>query len=108
MFPQFFYIIPSTILPHANPNAPNSSKRGRIVEELWKNCRKMLRVLVLQVPGKNCRRIVEIFCAWTCARKIFLQFFYNSSTIFSRRLPDEGTQILSTIIPQLFPAGSLA
>jgi hypothetical protein len=30
-------IIPSTILPQANPDAPNSSKQGRIVEELWKN-----------------------------------------------------------------------
>jgi hypothetical protein len=34
---------------------------GRIVEELWKNCRKILRALL-----------------W----KIFLQFFHNSSTIF--------------------------
>jgi hypothetical protein len=33
-FHDFSTIIPSTILLQANPDAPNSSKRGRIVEEL--------------------------------------------------------------------------
>jgi hypothetical protein len=42
-FTKCFYnsstIIPSSILPQVNPDAPNSSKGGKIVEELWKNCR---------------------------------------------------------------------
>jgi hypothetical protein len=34
-------IIPSTILPQANPDAPkNSSKRGRVVEELLKKAKQ--------------------------------------------------------------------
>jgi hypothetical protein len=44
-FHNFSTIIPSTILLQANPDAPNSSTRGRIEEEVWKNCRKILQAL---------------------------------------------------------------
>jgi hypothetical protein len=40
-FHNFSMIIPSTILLQANPDAPNSFTRGTIVEEWWKNCRKI-------------------------------------------------------------------
>jgi hypothetical protein len=102
-FTKCFYnsstIIPSSILPQANPDAPNSSKRGKIVEELWKKCRKILRALVRQVEGKNPRSILRLdehaqnlfynfstifpqFFPAACrarARKIFLLLFHNSS-----------------------------
>jgi hypothetical protein len=44
-FLNFSTIIHTTILLQANPDAPNSSTRERIVEELWKNCRKILQAL---------------------------------------------------------------
>jgi hypothetical protein len=102
-FTKCFYnsstIIPSSILPQDNPDATNSSKRGKIVEELWKNCRKIFRVLVRLAAGKNPRSILRLderapnffynfstvfqqFFPTACrgrARKIFLQFFHNSS-----------------------------
>jgi hypothetical protein len=47
-------IIPSTILPQANPDAPkNSSKRGRVVEELWKNRRMVNAGLKKAKQNKN-------------------------------------------------------
>jgi hypothetical protein len=107
-FTKYFYnfstIIPSTILLQANPDAPNSSKRGRIVEKLWKNCRKILRTLVRQA------RIVEkLYKYFACARP-GAKYFYNFSTILPRRLPDEGPQNLSTILPRFeeFGASGLA
>jgi hypothetical protein len=52
-FTKYFYnsstIFPSTILPQANPDAPNK-------EEFWKNCRNILQA---RAAGKNCGRIVE-------------------------------------------------
>jgi hypothetical protein len=102
-FTNFFTIIPSTILLQANPDAPNSSKRGRIVEKLWKNCRKILRTLVRQAAGKNCGKIVERFCVPTSGRKIFLQFFHNFSPPPAGRRPAN----LSTIILQFFHNYSL-
>jgi hypothetical protein len=52
-FTKYFHnsstIFPSTILPQANPDAPNE-------EELWKNCRNILQALE---AGKNCGRIAE-------------------------------------------------
>jgi hypothetical protein len=103
-FTKCFYnsstIIPSSILPQANPDAPNSSKRGKIVEELWKNCRKILRALVLQAAGKNPRSILRL-------DERAQNPFYNFSTILPRCLPGEGPQNLSTILPQFFPDGSL-
>jgi hypothetical protein len=78
-FTKYFHnsctIFPSTILLQANPDAPNSSKRGRIVEELWKNCRKILMALDRQRSGeelwKNCPGAKS---------------FYNFSTILPRWL----------------------
>jgi hypothetical protein len=98
MFLQFFYeFIPSSILPRTNPDAPNFSKRGKIVEELWKNCRKILRALFRQAAGKNPRSILRLderaqnlfFNLSTISREFFptacwaraLKTFYNSSTI---------------------------
>jgi hypothetical protein len=46
-------IIPSKILPQANPHAPNSSKRGKIVEEFWTNNRKIFEA---RAAGKNCKK----------------------------------------------------
>jgi hypothetical protein len=93
-------IIPSTILPQANPDAPNSSKQGRVVEELKKNCGRIVERFcgssTGSAAGKNCGRIVRV---------------QNLSTIIPQfcpaALPDEGPQNLSTIFPQLFLAGSL-
>jgi hypothetical protein len=63
---------------------PSSGRGGaKIVEELWKNCRKILCVLL---------------------RKIFLQLFHNYSL---PPLPIEGPQNRSTILPQLFYNSSL-
>jgi hypothetical protein len=71
-------IIPSTILLQANLDAPNSSKRGRIVEELWKNCSRILQARADSGRrGKIVEELKKYF--WTSARKIFLQFFHNSS-----------------------------
>jgi hypothetical protein len=50
----------------------------------------------------NCRNIFP-----RSGRKIFLQFFHNSSTIFPCRLLDKGPQNLSTIILELFHDYSL-
>jgi hypothetical protein len=50
----------------------------------------------------NCGRIVEIFSEGVHAKS-----FYNYSTIFPRRLPDEGPQNLSTIFLQFFHNFSL-
>jgi hypothetical protein len=78
-FTKCFYnsstIIPSSILPQANPDAPNSSKRGRIVEELWKNCRKILRAPVRQAAGKNLTSILRL-------EERAQYIFYNFSTFF--------------------------
>jgi hypothetical protein len=115
-FTKCFYnsstIIPSSILPQANPDAPNSSKRGKIVEELWKNCRNILWAHVRQAAGKNLRSIFRLyaraqnlffnfstifpqFFPTACrarARKIFLQFFHNSSLM--EVYPSEETKFL--------------
>jgi hypothetical protein len=92
-------IIPYTILLQANPDAPNSSKRGRIEEELWKNCSN-----ILQAGADRGRRgkIVEELKKYfqTSARKIFLKFFNNSSS--PGCLKREGPQSISTIFPQFF------
>jgi hypothetical protein len=91
-------IIPSTIIPQANPDAPNSSNQERIVEELWKNCRKIVRALDRQRSREE---------LWK--NRPGAKYFYNSSTIllqfFPAALPDEGPQNISTIFPQFFPAG---
>jgi hypothetical protein len=69
------------------------ARRGKIVEELWKNCRKILWALERQRRG-------EIF--WK--NRPGAKSFYNSSTIlpqfFPAALPDEGPQNLSTIFSQ--------
>jgi hypothetical protein len=55
---------------------------GKIVEELWKNCRKILRALPCQAARRG--KIVEKLwkeIASACP-KTFLQFFHSSSTIF--------------------------
>jgi hypothetical protein len=50
-FTKYFHnsstIFPTTILPQANPDAPNE-------EELWKNCRNILQA---RAAGKNCGKI---------------------------------------------------
>jgi hypothetical protein len=96
-FPQFVY---DYSFYDSSPAAPNSSKQGRIVEELWKNCRKILWSLTGSAAGKN----------WWKNRP-GAKSFYNSSTIlpqfFPAALPGEGPQNLSTIFPQFFPAGCL-
>jgi hypothetical protein len=73
-------IIPSTILPQAKPDAPNSTKRGRIVKKLWKNCGRIIERFCGpssgSAAGKNCRNIF----GWARAKS-----FYNFSTILSRR-----------------------
>jgi hypothetical protein len=69
-----------------------SARRGRIVEELWKNCKKILWALERQRKGKFFGRLLRA---------------QNLSTIlpqfFPAALPDEGPQNLSTIFPQFFP-----
>jgi hypothetical protein len=99
-FTKCFYnsstIFPSTILLQANPDAPNSSKRGKIVEELWKNCRKILGALDRQ------RSREELWKNRPGAKS-----FYNFSAIlpqfFPAALPDEGPANFfynfSTILP---------
>jgi hypothetical protein len=57
-FHNFSTIIPSTILLQANPDAPNSSTQGRIEEELWKNCRKILQALNWQ--GRRGKIVEEL------------------------------------------------
>jgi hypothetical protein len=57
-FHDFSTIIPSTILLQANPDAPNSSTQGRIEEELWKNCRKILQALKWQ--GRRGKIVEEL------------------------------------------------
>jgi hypothetical protein len=57
-FHNFSTIIPSTILLQANPDAPNSSTQGRIEEELWKNCRKILHALNWQ--GRRGKIVEEL------------------------------------------------
>jgi hypothetical protein len=94
MYPQFSTIIPSTILPLANPDAPNSSKQGRIVEEFWKNCRKILRALVRQRLGeelwKNCRKILRALVRQRHGEELWknrpvAKSFYNVSTILLKK-----------------------
>jgi hypothetical protein len=59
----------------------------KIVEELWKNCRKILRTLVR--PGKNCGNILVRALGgeelWkNCGKKLRVlnrKYFYNSSTV---------------------------
>jgi hypothetical protein len=80
-FHNFSTIIPSTILFQANPDAPNSSTQGKIVEELWKNCRNIFQ---------------------RSARKIFLQFFHNSSTILPQFFPAACRTKARKIFLQLF------
>jgi hypothetical protein len=96
-FTKYFHnsstIIHSTTLPQANPDAPNSSKRGRIVEELWENCRQILRALDRQRSGE------ELWKSRPGAKS-----FYNSSTILPRRAagrgPAKSVYNLSTILPR--------
>jgi hypothetical protein len=101
-FTKCFYnsstIIPFSTLPQANPYAPNSSKRGQIVEELWKNCRKILRVLVRQATGKNPGRILRLVERAQNFSTIFLQFFHNSFPLTAGRGPAKSFYNSSTIL----------
>jgi hypothetical protein len=71
------------------------ARRGRIVEELWKNCRKILWALERQRRGK-----------FFWKNPPGAKSFYNSSTILPRcaagRGPAKSFYNFSTIFPQFF------
>jgi hypothetical protein len=102
MSPQFFYdysFYNSSLSQSGCTKFFHTRKNCRkIVEDLWKNCRKILRTLDRQgrqgiiverfskERAQNLSTILPQFFPAACrtkARKIFLQFVYNYSTIIS-------------------------
>jgi hypothetical protein len=97
MFPQFFY---DYSFYNSSPSQSGCTKFfqtrkscGRVEEELWKNCRKILRVLDRQRSGEE---------LWK--NRPGAKSFYNYSTILPRRAAGRGSAKsfynFSTIIPR--------
>jgi hypothetical protein len=74
-------IIPFTILLQPNPDAPNSSKRRRIVEELWKNCRRIEEIFSDERAQNLSSILPQFFPAGLPEEGGLAKSFYNFSTI---------------------------